>query len=414
MNIRFAAVAAASAFATLPSWGQGIQVTGATNITISGLLTVGAKEQQINQGNAASARPTNSEFRVDDNTSRLIITSTSKITDGWSVIARVESRFLPDTKPGDVAVNGTAIPVANASGWADGDSYGAVSSPYGTLLLGKSTLYYADTISLGYLAPSLEAPGEGYRIWDVNGLGTFNLLDQYLRGTTTAVSQTFILGVTRSRNVVRYDSIPFKLDASSILDFSLAYTKNAAGSELSYPTGGAAYERGGTYYGRVRFNGHGFSASASYLDQKYQGVLDTAPNAELKATRLGLSYKWEGLKVGLVYDSTTQVNGRVTSDAKRSVIEVPISYAFGDHAVYATYTKASNTSSMADTGARQMNLVYDYALTKRAFVGVFFTKLDNDKNANYQPFVTGYVWGGSAVAAGESWRQIGVHLNYWF
>jgi hypothetical protein len=435
MKIRFAVVAAASALVALPSYGQGIQVTAGTNVTISGLLAVGVKNSEISQGKATDANWANrnalpSETHVDDNTSRLIIASTSKITEGWNVIFRLESRFTADTRPGDNATVGLGVttPVANASGWADGDTWGGISSPYGSIVVGKSTLYYTDTISAGYLAPTLEAPGEGQRIWDANGLATFNILSGYLVGTATGgvFTPAFakqILGNTRARNVIRYDSITFKPTGKDLLDFSLAFTKNAAGAENEAVPGvspnNSTYEGGQTLYARVRYNGYGFSASGSYLDQKFQGVASTAANAELKAMRLGASYKWQGLKVGVVYDNTNSVNGVNETgvglkDATRTSIAVPVSFSFGDHALYATYSKAGDTAGYSDTGATQMNFGYDYALTKRAFLGVWVTQLNNQANAYYVPFLAGYSFGGSTVAKGESWRQVGINLNYWF
>ncbi|HEX7552202.1 MAG TPA: porin [Geothrix sp.] len=439
MKIRFAVVAAASAFAALPSCGQGIAVTGNTNITISGLLAVGVKNQDISTGNATTARTVSNETGVYDNTSRLIIASTSKITEGWNVIFRLESRFTPNVRPGTVLLPaGSAppagLPVAGATGWADGDTWGGVSSPYGSIVVGKSTLYYTDTISAGYLAPSLEQPGESYRIWDCNGLASFNLLSTYQTGSINAAgayspAKSNILGNTRSQNVIRYDSVLFKPTGSDLLQFSLAFSKNAAGAQNDWSAAASSYYEGGsTIYGKVLYNGYGFSASASYLDQHFQGLpnipaVPTGPfNDELKAMRFGLSYKWMGLKVGVVYDSTVMsdgifnATGATLSDAKRNVIEVPISYSFGDHAVYATWTKASNTSSIADSGAKQLNFVYDYALTKRAFVGISYTKIDNDAHGLYQGFLTGYSpFGGSNIAfPGEGWKQISVNLNYWF
>jgi predicted porin len=170
----------------------------------------------------------------------------------------------------------------------------------------------------------------------------------------------------------------------------------------------------------MRYNGYGISASGSYLDQKFQNKLSTAANNELKAMRLGVSYKWEGLKVGVVYDNATSVNGVTTAlgapikDATRTAIAVPVSYSFGDHGIYATYSTAGNTAGYADSGAKQLNFGYDYALTKRAFVGVWVTKLDNAANGYYAPFLAGFSFGGSTVQKGESWTQFGINLNYWF
>lgn len=417
MKIRFAVAAAASALGALPSYGQGIDVTGATNITISGLLAVGVKNSATTQGNAATDRTMPSETRVDDNTSRIIFESTSKIIYGWNVIFRVESRFNADVRP--------VYQASAYNGWADGDTWGGVSSPYGSIVIGKSTLYYTDTISAGYLAPTLEAPGEGQRVWDANGLATFNLLSTWMSGTSAAgvftpAANNKILGNSRASNVIRFDSITFKPSGSDLLDFSLAYSKQPQGDENRYVSAadGSTYEGGSTLYGRIRYNGYGLSASASYLDQKPMGALDTAAGPELKAMRLGLSYKWQCLKVGVVYDNATQTNGisntSVLEDAKRAIIEVPVSLAFGDHGIYATYTMVGKTSSYADTGAKQINVGYDYALTKRAFVGVWYTKIDNDKAANYGPFLSGTASGGTVPATGESWRQFGVNLNYWF
>lgn len=427
MKIRFAVVAAASAFAALPSWSQGFQVGSATNISLSGLLAVGVKQSEVTN----TARPgMGSEFRLDDNTSRLIITSTSKITEGWNVIFRIESRFQADVRPIDPAIPGTTIYSGNVTGWADGDTWGGISSPYGTLMFGKSTLYYTDTISVGYLAPSLEAPGESYRIWDDNGLGTFNMLDQVtpLNKAGVGASSSFTQGNTRSRNVIRFNSINY-----SGLDFSVAYSKNPDGDELKYVAPGTpgyarGYNAGGTIYAGARYNQGPWSATISYLDKKVNGgVYNPAAAAgplDVQAARLGLSYKFPfKLKVGLVYDNTsidnavfsTPTSTVASESAKRSVFEVPVSYAWDDHAVYVTFSKAGETSSRPDTGARQLNLGYDYALTKRAFIGVFYTQISNDQNARYTPFLAGYSFGGTAnTVAGENWHQVGINLNYWF
>jgi predicted porin len=442
MNIKFTLAAAASLIATtLPAQIAPLQVTANTNIVISGLLSVGIKDSQVSQGNAAVNRQQPSEFHVDDNTSRLIISSVSKITDGWNVIFRLESRFTANVRPGDpllpsyagtntVYGGGTAagLAVNDASGFADGDTWGGVSSPFGTIVAGKSTLYYTDTISSGYLGASLEAPGEGQRIWDANGLATFNVLSTYLTGARSATTGVFtpttkqILGNTRSRNVVRYDSPIFKLDDVSTLNFSLAYSKNPAGSDPIQPLTppySSTYDNGNAVYAKVAYIGHGFTAMGSYLDQRYSGVPANAANSELKANRLGVSYKIEGFKFGLIYDHTDQVNGIATgtalSDAKRTAFLIPLSFQWDKHGVYFNYGQAGNTSSMDNTGMKQYNLIYDYALTPRAFLGVYWTDLKNDSQAFYQPFLTGYSpFGGSNILAGESWKQVGVILNYWF
>src|SRR5664279_3820645 len=374
--------APAPAFAPPPALG--FYVGSFTNVSIAGLLAVGLKESEVTN----TSRPgMNSETRLDDNTSRLIITSTSKIANGWNVIFRIESRFQADVRPVDPAYNnnnliGTATyHTGDVTGWADGDTWGGISTPYGSLVFGKSTVYYTDTINVGYLGLPA-SPGEGYRIWDANGLGTFNMLDQVTGLTKTGVgaSSVFTLGNTRSRNVLRYNSINY-----SGFDFSLAWSKNFSGDELHYVAPGTAgyarsYSNGDGWYASARYNKGPLSIQASVVDQAilggvYSPTVQAGP-PDLLAYRAGASYTLPfNLKIGVVYDHTsydnsvysTPTSAVATDAAKRGVFLIPVSYGFGPHAVYVTYGVAGNTSSAADTGATQLNIGYDYALTKRAF-----------------------------------------------
>jgi len=440
MKIRFAVVAAATALAALPAWAQTtVGVSSSTNITIGGLIAMGVKNSEISQGNAPAARVTAGETGVYDNTSRLWVTSSSKIADGWNVFMRIESRMPMNVRPGDALLQSTAgnktvyaggaaagLAVYDASGWADGDSWAGIGTPYGNFYAGHMHLYVTDGISVGYLAPALEHPGEGYRVWDVQALGIFNIMDTYMTGRqdgVTNLTKQNTLAITRSRNVIKWDSLTFKPDAASLLNFSLAWSKNVAGAQNTWVSNanGTTYEGGQTVFGKALYNGHGFSAMALYLDQKFQGVSSAAANTELKAMRLGLSYKMNGIKAGILYDNTSMVNGglnaagAIIGDSGRTAFQVPVSYQWGDHGVYATYTLAGKTASQDKTGAKQMTFAYDYALTKRAFIGVALTTINNDARVNYQGFLTGYSpFGTSSLSYGESWRQLSLSLNYWF
>ncbi len=423
MNKQMIVIAVASAMASpLAVQAADFQVGAATNVNISGLLAVGAKNSKVTNSNRNVA----AENRLDDNTSRLIISSSSEIGSGWRVIFRMESRFQADVRPGTTLGPGpgyNALSTGQATGWADGDTWGGIAGPYGSLTFGKSTLYYTDTISMPYLGMS--APGEGYRIWDDNGLGTFNMLDQVNALTKAGVgaASMFTLGNTRSQNVLRYTSVNYHG-----VQFGLAYSKNTDGDELhapdtyaTVPTYSRNYQNGGTSYANVTYNDATWSASASYVNKRIEGGTYTpgtfAGPQDLQAVRLGVSYMTPiKLKVGVVWDSTTVDNAILTTtqSAKRSVVEIPISYTLGDHAFYVTYNKAGNTSSYDKTGASQVNLGWDYALTKRAFVGLFFTELNNQQNAHYTPFLSNTTFGPTAPNTGQNWHQLGVNLNYWF
>lgn len=433
MNIRFAAVAAATAL-TLPALGADFQVGTGNTFAISGFFGLGLKSASISSSNRVGL---SNETRIDDNTSRIFFAGSSKIADGWNVVFQVGSRFTTDVRPGDTVLNGNALTVSQATGWADDDTWAGISSPYGRIIFGKNSFYWSDTIGLPHLAGALDAPGECYRIWDANGLGTFNILNQTPTITkTNLMVNSYVLGITRSRNVIRYDSPNF-----SGADIAVLWTKNATGGELWYPgantpstTLGYArnYEDGGTTYARFRYNKNGLTLHASMLDQKLQGGVYSTANytgpLDTKAFRLGAAYKLPmGLKVGVVFDSTeidNGVSGGATQfgaslgSAKRTAFEIPVSYAFGDHMIHLTYGKAGNVSSAAASGANQLNVVWDYALTKRTFIGVFYTSLKNDSNGHYAPFLAGYSFGPSAInpvgTNGESWSQVGVNVQFWF
>ena len=432
MNNRLTALIVASTFATILPAQTTFQVGSGTELSLSGLLAVGVKSSTITNV-TLPGRVAHEELRVDDNTSRLTVSGSTLITEGYKVIFRVESRFTTDLRPGATAYPG-ALNVYNITGWADGDTWGGVSTPIGSLVFGKTAFYYLDTFDASYLG--IPGPGEGYRAWDGQGLAFFNLLSQV--STTTSLKAT--LGITRSANVMRFDSVAFKG-----FDFNVVYSKNPSGDELKNGAAGvtsASYESGGTWGGRVRYNNGGFTALVSLLDQQPQGSAYGATHGQ----RAGVGYMFKqgpltGLKFGVEYDKTSidcpsaagypaspfGIAPLGTKAASRTVYSVPVQYQWGKHGVYATYTKAGDTSSIADTGATQTNLGYDYALTKRAFVGLYYTDLKNSAKGIYAPFLSGSALGGSApnygnatgpagapITTGEGYRQFALCLNYWF
>jgi predicted porin len=432
MNVRYAVVAAAAILASLPASAADFNVGPDTKFSISGFLAVGIKNSSIDN----SSRPgLKNETRIDDNTSRIIVSGSTKIADGYYALFQIGSRFTTDVRPGDQVLNGNPLTVSQASGWADDDTFAGILGPFGRIIVGKNSFYWSDTIALPHLSQALDGPGESYRVWDVQGLSTFTILDQAQTITkTNAFVNVYTLGITRSRNVIRWDSPNF-----GGADFALAYTKNAVGGELWYPGGptpgvvnGVTYDRsyedGQTVYARARYNKDGITLHFSYLDQKLQGGVynPVAYNGPLDTTafRLGASYKFPfGLKAGVVYDSTTLANGVAggvaigasQGDAKRDAFEIPLSYTMGDHMFHLTYAKAGDVSSASNSGAHQFNVAWDYALNKKTFVSLEYTKLKNDSNGHYVPFLTNFSFGPSAnTGLGEGYTQVQAGLQFWF
>lgn len=444
MKIRFALVAALAAATTLPA--ADLQVAAGTTFSISGFLAVGTKYATVQN----TVRPgLVDEVRVDDNTSRIFFSGSSKIADGYNAVFQIGSRFTTDVRPGDTILNGNTLTVSQGTGWADDDTWAGIATPYGRIIFGKNSFYWADGVGLPHLAAALDSPGENYKVWDVQGLSTFTILDQAVAlPATNSLANVYTLGITRSRNVIRYDSPNFKG-----VDFSVAWTKNAVGGEYWYPgttTPNAAgyargYENGGTTYARIRYNGNGITAFLAVLDQKLQGGIYapaafTGPN-DVSAYRMGVGYKLPmGLKLGATFDHTEIANGVSGTSiltiktfgsaavatatgiskgkAQRDAFMLTASYPYGDHTFHATYAKAGDTSSIADTGANQFNLAWDYALNKKTFIGLEYTKLSNDSNGHYAPFLTNYNFGASnpnpAGYNGEGFSQWQLGLHFWF
>jgi len=407
MQKKILPLALALACAPLASHAVDFKVGSSTNLSISGLVAVGVKEGEVTN----TTRAVKQETRVDDNTSRLIFSGNTELGNGLKAIFRIESRYTNDTRPSTPLAPGSATTVGTGTGWADGDTWGGISGAFGNLVFGKSVLYYTDSMQVS--AVGLKGSGESYRIWDANGLGIYNILSEV--GTKGGNFTT--LGLTRAQNVIRWDS-----PAVSGLDASVAYSKNPNGDENHFGCTGCAadYESGGTWYGRLRYNNGPLSASFSVLNSKVQGAAVTAPYVgplDKTAYRIGAAYTFDsGLRVAAVYDNTKVKNGipGVAADARRGAYSLPVSYNWGPHAVYLTYSRANDTSGLADSGAKQLNAGYDYMFAKNTYVGVYFTKFKNDANGGYAPYLTNSALGATSPRPGEGFRQLSLDLNYWF
>ena len=435
-------VAGTALVSSLPSWGADFPVGQNSSLSVGGLFAVGLKDSQVTNVQPGDTRKPTAEIGVIDNTSRVIIAGYSEFAPGWKAIFNVESRFTTNVSPIDPLMPGLPPAMAqqysagNMTGWANGETWAGFSTPYGKLVFGKTTFYYLDGLNMDYFG--VPGPGEGYRAWDGNGLGVFNMLSQV--GTSIKLGGNAIGGlplatmqIDRAQNAIRYDS-----PKMGGFDLTLAYSKNPFGEQnaAGQATASRNYEDGGTVWGRVRYNNGPFTAFASVLNSVLQGGINNSTQGiflndafsaitpaiiqgpmDTHAYRFGAGYLLPGgVRVGFVYDSTAVANGIIGTNltAKRNVLEIPVSYGWNDHRVYVTYNKAGDTSNLANSGATQMTVGYDYAFTKKMFGGIFFTQLNNNSNGNYQPFLSGTVLGNSAPATGENWHQVSIDINFWF
>ncbi len=363
------------------------------NVNISGFFRVAVSQYKISQGNAATAVAGgyHAETRVDDGLSGFILSGDEDLGGGTKAWFQVETRFAPDS--------GTASPL---TGLAYGNTGVGLKGGFGKLTIGRWNLHFWDFIESGI---------EPLRASTLVGMTSIGLMSE-VGGSNSAVigvSSRYIAVGTRTDNLVMWDSPNW-----GGLDARLAYSQNAKGAEGSGR--GADGSKDGAMNARVRFSAAGVSVGASYWDWKAEGT--TAVNDQ-KSIRAWVGYAFPfGLKVALGYDNS-QIRLLNEGDAftKRSAWMVPVSYTFGNEVIFATYAKANKLSgpnagaTTDDTGANQVTVGWDHALSKRTKVGLSWTRIDNDKNAFYNGYgphvgAAAAPIAGTAAQAGESATQL--------
>lgn len=381
-----------------------------SNVTVSGMVSVSNNYWNFSD-KAAGSLKTN-ENRLDDNTSRFTVKGTEDLGGGLSAYFQIENRVSADTRP-----NST---FGNAQGLADGESFvGLKHNNLGSVGFGKFAMHYHEAI--GY--------SESYRAIQTQMYGSTGILGQ--------ISGTYIAGSTRAQNTIKYDTPNF-----SGFSGKLAYSFSPFGNEGTITntgaTGGVSNQYGGAPAAAVngdyndgyawtiagRYNNGPINALLSYY--KFSPEYGTSTNfgkvGGQESWKAHFDYKFGfGLKVGVGYDRSKAVayvsglnstNNLVTNDRTRSAWMIPVSYNFGAHGVYFTYAKANSFSGVSNSGADQYTLAYDYALSKRTYVGASYVALSNSKNAAYQPWLSGIsTLGGSGLVAGENASAFSLNMT---
>lgn len=372
-----------------------------SNVQITGLVGVAYNNYKVSSPTRAGMA---TESRLDDQTSRFTVKGTEDLGGGLSAYFQIENRVNADVRPN--------ASFGNAQGLADGESFvGLKHNNLGSIGFGKFAMHYHET--LGY--------SEGYR-----ALNTFHY-SMDLMGTVGGLN--YIAFSSRAQNAIKYDSPNW-----NGLSFKLGYSFNPAGNEGVYAAGNSAYNKGAAWNAAVRYNKGPFNAYVSYWTYDVEGRANTAQDQ--KSWKIGGDYKFDfGLKLGLHYDRS-EVDHTVNNVgvytpfaptatgtvAKRNAWMLPVSYSFGPHAIYATYIRAGDVKNVVSgaTGAKKWVLAYDYALSRRTYIGASYTQLKNETNGNYFPWLYGIssLGGtGSSLAianAGEKYRQFGLNLTHFF
>lgn len=103
----------------------------------------------------------------------------------------------------------------------------------------------------------------------------------------------------------------------------------------------------------------------------------------------GVNYTFGALKGGVTYTDTKIANGPANTNGKRKSWNLALQYTAGVHSIMGGYTLAGDYkgSSVAvgteDNGAKQWQIGYNHAMSKRTNVGVTYARLTNDRFGVY-------------------------------
>ncbi|MGZ5800000.1 MAG: porin [Burkholderiaceae bacterium] len=373
-------------------------------VTIGGVFQANVKDYKIGNLNTgvrgATAVAPQNELRVDDDyTSRFWLTGTEDLGGGTSALFYVENRFNTD-----VGAVGTANGVSN------GDTFFGLKGGFGQATVGRHSLWYTQGMGTESTIGNGGVAAMPSSMW-----ATLSILD-YVGATAISAG--------RVNNSIKYTTPNL-----SGFTGSIGYSTNAAATEGTYSATNADYSKGQAYVLTANYTNGPIYANLAYWNNKIEGrpTTVTAATADSSAVRLSGSYKFPfGLKAGLQVDRSSLDNvGQTPTVAGihnvRTAWELPVSYAFGSSTVMGSYTRAGNISNTAGgNGVKSYTVGYDYALSKRTNVGVYYNKLKNDAptattaGGAYNPFLAGTTLTGSALVAGESASTFAMGIKHTF
>jgi predicted porin len=100
----------------------------------------------------------------------------------------------------------------------------------------------------------------------------------------------------------------------------------------------------------------------------------------VKGYSLAGSYTMGAFTAGVAYNS-----GDYTTLGRRNHVQVTGMYAFGANELHLSYGMSDSYSNVADTGASQLVVGYNYNLSKRTKVYAFWMGDKNDQYATLAP-----------------------------
>ncbi|MGZ3158523.1 MAG: porin [Burkholderiaceae bacterium] len=379
-------------------------------VTIGGVIQANVKDYKVTSP-AAGRTPAN-EIRVDDDyTSRFWLTGTEDLGGGNSALFYIENRFNTDVQNNNGVGNGLG----------NGDTFVGLKGGWGQLTVGKHTMMYTQGLAT-------ELGKNGISAIPSSMWGTFSILDE-INGAYVTVSRVGNSILYKTPNLSGFSGSLGYSTAPTGTEGNLACTNGgqqnyvtnagtaATGCPTATPANNNTYSQGGAGFITANYSNGPIYVNLAGWKEYAEGQIAGSDKTQY---RLSGSYAFPfGLKVGLQYDkakSKTAATG--IENGNRAAWELPVSYTFGANTILGSYTKAGDNTvagtKVASSGAKMFTLGYDYALSKRTNVGVFYSKLKNDTNGIYQPFLAGTSATGSGLSFGETATQFALGVKHTF
>jgi predicted porin len=415
-------------------------------VTVYGTLNVNFQVTKA-EGATKPAESVEARNAVSTDSSNVGVKAQAEVVGGLTVLAQCET---------SAAVDGIG-----ASGICGRNSRVGVSSPYGTLFYGNwDTPFKGATAGTRVDDPFQSTDVFGYQ--SLAGSAGFNYRSTAgvsAAGAAPDTTAAYPAGSVvngfdvRSGNSVAYHS-PKVAGASVKLQYSASefsgvdgkLAPQLFGAAVNYEWKGlsllAAFERHDDYFGLAGINvadKKGTAAGAvdpETLAPKSAAFGATRPNIAARSSvdwawRAGAGYQLDtaagvttvGVLVDqLIFGQATAVAGAV-EEYKRLAWQVSAKHRYGDHELRARFNAAGAgdaklvggaAASTDGYGARQITAGYAYHLSKSAQAYLSFTRIVNEKNAQYTLTIGGAPAVAGKTPKGADPQALGLGLRYTF
>jgi len=350
----------AAATACHGAWAQ-------SNVQIYGRLNTGIESLRSSDGDSQATRLSN--YR-----SVLGFKGSEDLGGGLKAIFQIEGTLSPDTGAGSPAARDTRVGLEGTAGTLFAGNW---SLPYNTATASLDP-YYPTTA--GYM--SIMGNGAAATVNNSNDTSSFD---------------------RRQQNSVHYWS-PLWRGLQLRVAQSASEERPASGAKPYLTSGAVVYEQGNWY-----------ATGAWERHHEYQG-----PNTDDTGAKLGAAYRFGSTRVALIGEQLRYETA--TGTLKRRSAYVSLTHQMGAHAVKLGVTRAGDGRGGAaagtqvgmvrkgpDTGATHYTAGYDYTVSRRTSVFVFYTHLKNQRNAAVDFAINGLGASDGSTLKGAS---LGVRHNF--